>query len=213
MATTKRPGLSYVWASHITRLLCGEAQCLYAPWLKANFQFEKLDSNFNFAAWKVEHQDLLQKTAIKFATQWGKPQVEDQNEFKLTGTSAILAGKPDLVFRRDKDALVVDAKTGTPRDSDGIQVALYMIVLPLVWKEPVTMHGAIAYKHQTVDVPLESVAPIRPKLFELMRRLGSDVRPEPTPTEAECGWCSISAIDCDRRFGEGKAVDVMTSEW
>ena len=38
--------------------------------------------------------------------------VDTQNSFQLRGKSATLAGRPDLVARRDDEAVIVDAKTG-----------------------------------------------------------------------------------------------------
>ena len=38
--------------------------------------------------------------------------IEGRNSFHLRGRSATLAGKPDLVARRDDEAVIIDAKTG-----------------------------------------------------------------------------------------------------
>ncbi len=39
---------------------------------------------------------------------------ENQNLFRLKGSSATLAGKPDLIARKGNDIVAIDAKTGRP---------------------------------------------------------------------------------------------------
>ena len=57
-------------------------------------------------------------------------EVEGQNSFQLRGKSATLAGRPDLVARRDDEAVIVDAKTGQENPSHDIQVMIYLYAVP-----------------------------------------------------------------------------------
>lgn len=214
MATTQRKGLPYIYATWLTGLLAGEQSCVFSPWIRSHFQIEKRPSTFNFAAWKVDHTALLNKRVAELKSDGWTVTVEDQNAFKLTGTSAILAGKPDIVARKGARVLVDDAKTGAVRDSNSVQVALYMLVLPIVWKQPtLTLEGNVTYKDQRIPIRWEEVQPIREKLFSLIRQIGSDVRPDAVPSEKACAFCDVTAADCPVRFGDGSAVPILTSEF
>ena len=56
--------------------------------------------------------------------------VEAQNRFELRGKSATRAGRPDLVARRDDEAVIVDAKTGQESASHIVPVMIYMYAIP-----------------------------------------------------------------------------------
>lgn len=215
MATTKRSGPPEVWPSGIAGLLAGDRSCVLQAWLPAHFRIDKKPSTFDLGAWKVEHTDLVNRTVAKLKALDYACTVEDQNRFRLAGKSCVLVGKPDIVARHKNGLVrVVDAKTGVPMDSHGIQVAIYMLALPLVWERPtLVMEGQVAYRDHIVNITASEVQPIREKLFALLRQLGSSERPPAVPSEKGCAWCDVTVADCQQRFSEGKAVDVLTSEF
>ena len=55
---------------------------------------------------------------------------EGQNSFQLRGKAATLAGKPDLIARRDGEAVIIDAKTGQESPSRVVQVMIYLYAIP-----------------------------------------------------------------------------------
>src|SRR3977135_4475098 len=119
MATTPRAGKPYCWVSWVRKVLAGEGQCQYQPWLKAHFRYDKrLDTNFNLAAWTRDHTVLVEARATELRADGWTVTLEAENAFKLHGNTAILSGQPDLIAVRDDAALVVDGKTGQQRHSD-----------------------------------------------------------------------------------------------
>ena len=56
--------------------------------------------------------------------------IEGQNSFQLQGKSATLAGKPDLIARREDDVAIVDAKTGHESPSHAVQLMIYLYAVP-----------------------------------------------------------------------------------
>src|SRR6185295_17362145 len=184
MATTKRPGLPYVWVTWLTKILAGEGQCLYQPWLKAHFRYDKRpDTTFNLAGWVVT--------------------LERQNAFQLFGKSAILAGQPDIVAVRPGETLVVDGKTGQQRHSDLWQVLVYMVVLPRCRENLTNIRGEVCYKSHRVPVEREELTPARAEaIYKLLRTIAGE-RLATTPSQKECGFCDVA--DCADRFVESEA--------
>lgn len=217
MATTKRSGKPYFYVTWLSGLLVGNNSCRFAAWIRGHYAIDKRPSDFNFAAWKIDHTALIQKTLAELRADGWSTTVEDQNSFKLSGNAAIIGGKPDIVARKGKRVRVVDAKTGHEDDKNSAQVAIYMILLPMVYPDRFDfeqMEGAVVYKGASaVSVPLESVRPMRERLFQMIRELADEAKPEAVPSEKECRFCDVTATDCPVRFGEGAAVAVGTSEF
>ena len=187
------------WPSHLAKLLSGDQQCRAHVYNKAHFAAKEIKSDFDFKTWKADHQDLLSKRVKQLNAQGWKCEVESQNYFKLTGRTAVLPGKPDIVAKKDKKILVSDAKTGKPQDAHAIQVCLYMTALPMVWGRPnLYMEGEVCYSDHTVSVSMEMAESIKPKLFALLKDLGSEVRPEPIPSIGDCKYCQ--SADCPSRW-------------
>ncbi len=74
--------------------------------------------------------------------------------------------------------------------------------------------GEVIYSDHSVKVTPPEAQAIRPKLFALLRKLGSDVRPEATPSPSACRFCDVSVTDCPDRFSEtDENVSVSTLEF
>ena len=224
MATTARNGLPTVWVSHIKGLLVGEQSCLFRAWIQAHFRIETRPQTFDFTAWRVDHTALLDMTVETLKAEGWTVTVEGQNFFRLMGRHAILSGKPDLIARKGLRVKVVDVKTGRCRDADSTQVAIYMIALSLAWNRVgIHIDGEVVYKRDgvlehavyqdhVVSVPLESVRPLAPRLFSLLRQIGNQDRPAATPSQQECRYCDVSKVDCPDRIDEA-SPDVNTTEF
>jgi hypothetical protein len=183
----------------LVSLIAGEAQCHYAAWFKGHHTYDKLPKDL--AAWQLEHTDLVRATAQALQADGWTTTLEDQNGFRLTGQTAVLAGKPDIVARKEGRLRVVDCKTGQPNHKDLVQVATYLLALPLAWKRTgLLVEGELVYKTHTVPVTQEEAATtVKDRLFTLIRGLATATTAPPTvPSERECAWCDIAA--CPDRF-------------
>jgi len=82
--------------------------------------------------------------------------VEDQNSFQLAGKNGgILAGKADILAINGEDLLVIDCKTGQEKNSDKLQVLLYMLCLPESHGRCLgkRLRGEVQYRTNSVSVP------------------------------------------------------------
>ena len=71
----------------------------------------------------------------------------------------ILAGKPDLVARRDDEAVIIDAKTGQEIASHIVQVMIYLYAIPKAMEryQNLKLSGQVTYQDHTVRIPAEAV--------------------------------------------------------
>ena len=211
-----RPG-RYTWVTWLTPLLAGEAQCEFAPWFKSRFQYDKVPSDFNLASWSADHTALLNKRVVQLRSEGWTVQVENANKFTVAGKATTLAGKVDIIATKPGRLLVSDAKTGQQRNSDFTQVCLYLFAIPMAFPDLAkgrTLEGEVCYKDRVVPISAELFKPERrQEILDVLAMIGSDIKPMPIPSRAECAFCDITAADCNVRHGEGKAVDLFTSEF
>jgi hypothetical protein len=200
MATTRRRGGPYVYVTWLTKLLAGGDRCVWSAWFKANFKYDKRpDETFDLAAWTTEHNLLVTEQAATLRAEGWRVTLEDQNAFRLQGRGCVLAGKPDLLAIRDDELLILDVKTGKPRDADWWQILIYLFALPLVGAVAPRRSGRVVYKTHAIDVAGEELSqPRREQIIALLRELSGP--PMATaPSARECGFCDISDADCRER--------------
>lgn len=187
--------------------MAGDSQCLYAPWFKAHHKYEKIPSDFDVAKWSAEHSAMTDARVQDLRGAGWTVYVEGQNQINLAGkTGATLSGKPDIVAVRDDVLVVVDCKTGTPKNSDYYQVLLYMYCLrkfnthPSINTQGMSVRGEVAYKTQTVEVPSHAVDDEFEQTFRtVMTQVVAADEPRPSPSFQECRYCDISAAYCQNR--------------
>lgn len=211
MATTKRKGLPYLYVTWLAKFLAGDVQCEWSLWFQSRFNFAKVeDPSFDLAAWSKDHDDLVAVRAQQYTGSGYDVKVENQNYFQVKGQHAIIAGKMDLVARKQGYAIVADGKTGERRKSDWWQVLIYMAALPIIWKSgTMRISGEVFYKDQArVGVePEELTAELRKKIFALAKYVGSMTQPPAyTPSPHECAFCKIGPNDCAKRMTMETAV-------
>ena len=197
----------YIWATWLPRLLTGENSCEWAVWFKAHHQnWAKVPSEFNQAEWRLNHTALLNKRIANWKHGGFDVNIEGQNSFQLQGTSATLAGKPDLITQRDGQAVIVDAKTGQDSPSHVVQVMIYLYAIPRALERYRTLklRGQATYLDHTVRIPAEAVDDqfIR-NLGTLIRRLAAEQQAARVPSAQECRFCDITSADCPERLDEG----------
>lgn len=208
---TPRKGLPEVWPSGLAKWLSGESSCGFQYWFKAHHtKYEKAPSDFDFAAWRIEHTALVKVRMQELEADHWNVSVESANYFRIKGSTAILCGKPDIVARRNGVTKVVDCKGGVPKDEHLIQVVIYMIALPMSWSAPgLYVEGEVYYRTHAVPVGPERALEIKPRVFAALRELGAEQPLEARPSERECKWCDLTAADCPVKVG-GEPVAVST---
>lgn len=213
--TTPRPGLPEFWVTGLAKLLVGENPCHFEAWIKGHFRIDKLPRDESkITEWKMAHTEQLSAAIQRCKDDGWKCQVE--RYFRVQGETGIMAGKADLVTQRaDAHPIVRDIKSGKPRDSDAAQVMIYIVALPIAWSVPtMRFEGEVIYPTHTLPVRYEDAQALKPRLFSLLRLLGSKERTDASPSESGCKWCDVSKADCpDRLESAAETVDVLTSEW
>lgn len=215
MATTPRTGKPYVYVTWLTGLLSGDKQCVWAGWFRAHFRYTKaVAKTFNAAAWSADHNRLVAMRRAELQADGWTVQTENENQFRLEGETAVLAGRPDLVAWRGDKALVSEAKTGCQRASDWWQVLIYLFALPKIRSNLRGLAGEVCYETARVPVAREELTDARrAQIAALVRRVASEGWPERTPSLAECARCDISRDDCPERVEDVGAVPILTSEF
>ena len=152
----------YLWVTWLPRLLSGESSCEWAAWFKAQHEgwsWSRMPSDFDQTGWLLNHTALLNEQRQRWEQQGYTVLTEGQNSFNLRGSSAVLAGKPDLVARRRDQITVIDAKTGRPSPAHTAQVLIYMYALPRALEryKGLSIAGQVAYPEHVVDIPAHAV--------------------------------------------------------
>ena len=206
----------YIWVTWLPRLLTGENSCEWAIWFKAHYQdWTRQPSDFDQAKWVLDHTALVKERIGNWEVGGYDVAVEAQNRFELRGRTATLAGRPDIIARREDAAAVVDAKTGHDSPSHAVQVMIYLYAVPkaLHHYRNAKLRGQVTYRDHTVRVPAEAVDErFIQNLGALIRKLSADEPARRVPSPQECRYCDITAADCPVRVddspdGEGGKTD------
>ena len=150
----------YIWATWLPRLLTGENSCEWAVWFKAHFQdWIRQPSDFDQAQWLLSHTALVNERIGNWTVGGYEVDVEAQNRFELRGRTATLAGRPDLVARRDDEAVIVDAKTGQENPSHLVQVMIYLYAVPKALERyrNAILSSQVTYRDHTVRVSGDAI--------------------------------------------------------
>lgn len=217
MVTRPRDGL-YVWVTWLSKLMAGEVRCHWAPWFRTHYtDYLRAPSDFQMAAWTAEHTRMLDRLVKEREAQGEGVFKEDQNRFRVRRPSGLtIAGRPDLIaVGKDGLATVYDAKTGEPRQSDIIQVMLYMMCLP--YGSPLykgkALQGRVVYKSGGhTHIPAEAIdTEFQGTVTYFLNLLESQDPPSKTPSPMECRFCDITTADCPDRI-EADVADLGTAE-
>ena len=140
--------------------------------------WEKPPSDFDTTAWMLEHTTLVNKERESLEGTGYVVHTENQNLFRLRGTTATIAGKPDLIGEKTNEILISDAKTGHRSPSHRAQVQIYQYAVPkaLTQFQGKQARGQVRYPDSYVGSPATSVTPdFVANLGSLIRRLAADV--------------------------------------
>ena len=136
---------------------------------------------------------------------------ENQNLFRLRGSSATIAGKPDLIAEKGNDVVVIDAKTGRPSPAHRVQVMIYQYAVPRALERyrGKDIMGHLRYPDSHIGAPASAVnREFIGNLGALIRRLADETPARKVPSPQECRFCDITRADCPERV----EVDYVTEE-
>lgn len=190
----------FVWVTWITSLLSADDACRWRAWFKAHFKYDKVERLSNdLTRWKAEHGAMVDAVAADLRASGWTVYLEAQNKFFLNGKSATLSGTPDVVAVRGEQAIVIDCKSGEPRDADFWQVCLYLVALPRTHKAVAgkELSGEVRYRDRARRIaPIDLTADVQARIFAQLRECGADVEPARVPSARECRFCDIPASEC-----------------
>lgn len=214
MASQPRSGLPQFWTTTLAKALSGDQPCQLVTWLNGHTRLEKRPGREgSLANWKAKHSAMLTETTERYAADGWK--CDKERFFRVEGQAAILSGKADLIIQKPNcRPKIVDVKSGGHRDSDASQVLIEMIAIPLAWNAPqMTFAGEVIYGDHIVALHPDQAAELKPKLFALLRKLGTMARPSASPSQSACRFCDVSDEDCAERFREESEPLASTVEF
>lgn len=205
MATVKRLGLPDFWVTGLAKILVGDQPCRFQAWINGHFKIQKRPQDTaRLAQYKLDHTAQLTQAVERFTADGWTCRVEQW--MKLVGRTATITGKADVIRLKHGDVVVSDIKSGARRDADLVQVQIYQIMLPLIWRRPtLAVTAEVIYPDGGVITPI-GIETIKPRLFALVRELASDTPPDPSPSESNCRFCDVSETDCPQRWREGTTI-------
>lgn len=185
--------------------------------MKGRYQgLEKVErSKTDSAKWQERHTALMDKLRVEYQAKSKHILTEGQTSWKIEGkrSGAIVAGKMDLVTFQPN--LVIDAKSGKPKDSHILQVKIYLLAISLGCVPNVKgqFRGVLRYVDASpVEVPgIDDAFKLR--FFNLVRLLTEGPDPQPVPSKFECQYCDVA--ECQVRFNKDAPdpATVMTDEF
>jgi len=195
----------YIWVTWLSKLIAGEQQCEFQSWFKAHYKYDKKPTDFNLTKWTIQHNQLLHKRRDELEKKGYEVTIEDQNSFRLTlPGGATVSGKVDIVASKEQlNSIIEDCKTGQPRNSDQVQVMLYMLILPKCIKKykDTIFDGYVAYKDSEVPILSTDIDnDLKEVVWDLIKRISGDEPCRKTPSHNECSFCDISKEDCPERI-------------
>ncbi len=201
----KKKEAPYIWVTWLTPLLAGSSFCQWAAWFQSNYTFEKPQPDLS--DWTVKHGRLLNKRVQKLEDEGYKVYIEDENKFTLTGQDGFtkVAGKADIVAIKGNQIIVEDCKTGQKRNSDVMQVLVYMLLLSapggVSHCKGKKLDGRLIYGEEIIDIPSETLDQVFKDSFrETVHLVSASIAPRKVPSFKECQYCKISSQYCPERI-------------
>jgi hypothetical protein len=200
---TLRKDKPYLYVTWLAKLLGGH-ECLWSAWFKAHYRYDKYETQaMDLVQWNREHNELMRLRRAELEREGFTVTVEQENDFKLEGAAAIVAGKPDIIATKPGIVLVVDGKTGRERESDIWQVLLYLWALPKVRPNlRGDLEGEVQYKRGDLRITLlpSELTPERlERIVTLIKTVSAPTPPARVPSAYECKVCNIGPQDCAQR--------------
>lgn len=199
----KQPYINVTW---LRNYLIGDHLCRWSIWHRIYHKYEEAKSDFNRVQWSMEHATLRNAVQERYIADGFD--VMPELEVNIWGQVAKLQGRIDLVAVRQDKNLIIEVKTGKPRESDKIQLMLYIWALPKTYGRfrGASFDGLIVYQNHEIEISALEVDEIFVKNF---KQFTTDIlSAEPNrkyPSPNECKWCRIG--DCDERAEATEQAD------
>ena len=180
------------------------------------WSWSRMPSDFDQASWLLNHTSLLNEQRQRWEQQGLQRPDRRAEQLQPQGSSAVLAGKPDLVARRWDQITVIDAKTGRPSPAHTAQVLIYMYALPRALEryKGLSIAGQVAYPEHVVDIQANAVdGRFVQNLGGLIRRRASQMPARRVPSARACRFCEITPADCPERADEDPPEEGTTSDF
>jgi hypothetical protein len=190
----------YIHVSWLAKIMSGDNPCHWQGWFLAHNKLtEKQPSDFDLAGWLVDHTRLLSELEAELSQREGAlvtKEYELRQPFADFGT--MLSGKADCVCISDSYITIYDCKTGKERNTDQVQVMIYMWMMSrLPVSDRRTVKGEVVYRSRRQ--PIGEIPPtFEDNLKYFVRLLGGEEAPMKTAGET-CRFCDITKIDCPDR--------------
>ena len=196
--------------------MTGDRSCEWAIWFKAHYQnWPRRPSDLDPTEWLMRHTALLNRQCREWEDRGHQVYIEGQNAFRLRGKSAMLGDRPDLVVLDDRNATIIDVKTGRAQPWHRVQVMIYQYALPLAFPQyrNVSIGGEVVYPNHTVRIPRGALPEqFTNELGNLIQRLAADAPPKRVPNAMECRFCDITSIDCPDRLDDDYEPEEGTTD-
>jgi len=219
---TRRAEKPYIWVTWLAKLLGGDLECLWSAWFRAHYRYEKYEEMAgDLQKWNADHARLVRKKELELKKLGYTVTTEQQNDFKVEGAVAVVAGKPDIVATMPpgtlpEHAIILDAKTGRRRSADWWQILIYLYFLPKkVTTLPAELSGEIVYGQQdavTVE-PTELSAARKDDIVAMIKVIAGDEPPKKVPSREECKRCNVGPADCPERVRATPRHAVTTKDF
>jgi hypothetical protein len=203
--------------------MAGDVSCVWATWFRVHHRgYRRAPSTFDRARWVVRHTELLGRLEASRAATDLHVWREDQAAFRVPlSQTLILAGRPDLVaFTSADSATVYDVKTGKQRQSDVVQVMLYMLCLPAAYPalRDVALNGCVVYPDdEVIAIPAGAAdTAFKRTARYFVDLLDTEAPPRRVPSPSECRFCDLTAADCHQRIewiGPGSVLREAPLRW
>ena len=165
----------------------------------------------------LDHTDLVNQARESREALGYEVFTENQNSFRLRGRYATLAGKPDVIAIKGRDAVIIDAKTGRSSPHHAAQVMVYQYAVPRALEEyrGVEFRGHVIYPDSNVQIPVSGIdRKFVDRLGALIRRLADNEPARRVPYAGECRFCDITSEDCPERVeGEHQGWEGTTDDF
>lgn len=197
----------YIWVTWLVRLMAGEHSCEWKAWTNAHWKNpakRQRDDGYNSATWNQRHAAYTATLAKEYRRKCKRLLIEGETKWYLRGKTATVGGAMDLVTLEPN--LVIDGKTGKPKDSHIVQVQIYLLALE---RGAVGNLGKLrgfsgVLRYSDEQYPTIEIPPIedefRERFYAMVRRIADEAEPVPVPSAFECKYCDLA--DCKVRVEE-----------
>ena len=191
----KRP---FIWVTWLSKFLSGENLCKWSVWYRIFHYKEGSKEDFDNIHAIMKHADFRNQIQQRYIENGFE--VLPEYEVCVSGKIAALKGKIDLIAIKDGKCFVIETKTGKIRDSDKIQLLIYIWALTKSDKrfQGANLEGLLIYESCEIEV---SALEVNEEFLKIFSKFTFDiVNGEPDrkfPSPRECRWCKVS--NCDER--------------